>query len=59
MKTINRHSLGMIGSLETVIREHVDFRARLEVLIIMRADDAYKSILLYATRERRAKADLC
>ena len=47
----------MIGSLETVIREHVELQARLEVSIIVRADDAYESILLYATRERRGKAN--
>ena len=64
--------LGILGSLETqqleilgflrwmhaVVREHVELRARLEVSIIVRADDACESILLYATRERRGKADV-
>ena len=44
--------------MHAVVREHVELRARLEVSIIVRADDAYESILLYATRERRAKANV-
>ena len=45
--------------MHAVVREHVELRARLEVSIIVRADDEYKSILLYATRKRRGQADLC